>query len=438
MLIASAATLFAGILLLYFYLFHSSIKGTGFWGIGWILVSIGSVLYIFYPFTESYFLLVFAATIIVTGQTMYYAGVRAFLKKRINWYVVAGIPVIQFVQATVFNLNVSTHWLRMACFSAILAIISLLTIREFVLLNSKSYGFVKFSAILILSFLGITSLIRVGYVFINRPETLAQAGNSNVVMFLFYGMVQFILLFVFFTMITNELSTRLRKNIEDQKKLYSIIGHDLKSPVGTIEGVLNLINSGALTREEERRFLTELEKTTHTAGALLRNLLMWTKSQMDEFTPVIKQCDLNKIAEENLGIYSDRMTEKGIKLTFKSQNEISCSGDDTMIGTIIRNLVSNAMKFTPENGEVIVNCRQTSKFAEFRIFNSGEEISREQIEIILERKELVTTSGTDGEKGTGIGLLICQEFIDAMNGIFNINSTGLNGVEVIVRMPVND
>ena len=224
---------------------------------------------------------------------------------------------------------------------------------------------------------------------------------------------------------------------ETKNKLFSIIAHDLKNPFVSIYGFASIINDYALGKNDP-----ELESLANTMlyssiklVELIDNLAKWSRLQQHRIEPVFTNFDIiteiNNVVKQTM-VHSQL---KVINLTTDMDIQAFVFGDKEMIATIIRNILSNAIKFTPENGIIEIKCKTDQNFVEFAVKDSGIGISEERAEMILTGKKITSMDGTSKEKGTGLGLTICREFIQKNNGKFKIKSSLNSGAEFIVQFP---
>lgn len=204
----------------------------------------------------------------------------------------------------------------------------------------------------------------------------------------------------------------LRRTISNRDKMYSVIAHDLRSPMASIRMVLNLavsVVSPESVGEEIFSLLDKANRETEEAHDLLDNLLKWTKSQTGRLNVVYQDLDLDDIIPGVVDIFVMIAEMKKIKLQYiPSEEKISVRADNDMIKTVIRNFISNAIKFTPEGKGIEVYYKRDGDFVRICVQDHGVGISPERIDSIFHKGE--TTYGTGGEEGSGLGLQLCQDF----------------------------
>ena len=208
----------------------------------------------------------------------------------------------------------------------------------------------------------------------------------------------------------------LKKLNQVKDRLFSIISHDLRSPMNSLKGTLALIEMGVLERDEITHFSSELNKELSYVLELMENLLEWAKAQMEGMEAVIELIDVHRLVQKNIGLLSPGAEKKGVRMSSKVPENTKAYGDEEMIKLVVRNLLSNAIKFTPPDGLIQVQVKSYDGELEMAIMDNGVGMSPEKMERLFKVDTHFTTKGTNSEKGTGLGLLICKEFVEKNNG----------------------
>ena len=206
----------------------------------------------------------------------------------------------------------------------------------------------------------------------------------------------------------------LRKTIIGRDKLYSVIAHDLRSPMGSIKMVLNMLilNLPSDTIGPEMyELLTMANQTTEDVFSLLDNLLKWTKSQIGKLKVVYQDIDMVEVTEGVIEIFSMVAELKKISIRLKTPSKLEVYADIDMIKTVIRNLLSNAIKFSNEETEILVTVLEQEGMAVVSVKDSGCGIDEENQKKLLHTDTHFSTFGTNNEEGSGLGLLLCQDFV---------------------------
>ena len=217
----------------------------------------------------------------------------------------------------------------------------------------------------------------------------------------------------------------LRRTISNRDKMYSVIAHDLRSPMASIRMVLNLavnVVSKEVVGDEIFGLLDKANRESEETHDLLDNLLKWTKSQTGRLSVVYQELDLDDIVPGVVDIFRMIAEMKKIDLKYIPADEkLIVHADNDMIKTIIRNFLSNAVKFTPEGKAVEVFYKREGDFARISVRDHGGGIAPERVDTIFRTGE--TTYGTGGEEGSGLGLQLCQDFARKNGGDAHVEST---------------
>ena len=206
----------------------------------------------------------------------------------------------------------------------------------------------------------------------------------------------------------------LRKTIIGRDKLYSVIAHDLRSPMGSIKMVLNMLilNLPSDTIGPEMyELLTMANQTTEDVFSLLDNLLKWTKSQIGKLKVVYQDIDMVEVTEGVIEIFSMVAELKKISIRLETPSKLDVHSYIDMIKTVIRNLLSNAIKFSNEETEILVTVQEQEGMAVVSVKDSGCGIDEENQKKLLHTDTHFSTFGTNNEEGSGLGLLLCQDFV---------------------------
>ena len=230
----------------------------------------------------------------------------------------------------------------------------------------------------------------------------------------------------------------LLATISNRDKMYSVIAHDLRSPMASIRMVLNLIVT-AMSPEtigpELYDLLDKANRESEECHDLLDNLLKWTKSQTGRLNVVLQDLDLNDIIPGVVEIFDMIAQTKKIKLVYKGTDEpMMVKADNDMLKTIVRNFLSNAIKFSPEASSIEIVMTREDKFAKVSIIDHGVGIAQDRIDNIFHKGE--TTYGTGGEEGSGLGLQLCADFARKIGGDVKVESTLGSGSTFSVYVPL--
>lgn len=233
---------------------------------------------------------------------------------------------------------------------------------------------------------------------------------------------------------TEKRSEELERLNQVKDKFFSIISHDLRSPINALSGLLDLIDKGAVSSEELPKHIKELKARFNHTRALLNNLLDWTLLQMDKLNLQKARIDLKSIVDENIQLLGT-IPGKEIKLINKVSPHTIGFADSNTINLVIRNLITNAIKFTNDKGEVIVNAISQGNEWVVSVKDNGIGMPTEVLRILFDKTAPYTTRGTANEKGTGLGLILCKEFVEKNGGKIWVESAEDYGSTFYFTLP---
>jgi len=221
-------------------------------------------------------------------------------------------------------------------------------------------------------------------------------------------------------------------------KFFSIIAHDLKNPLQGLLSAAEVLNSyyDAFNEEKKKELIRRFYNSSQQFAALLKNLLTWSMSQQGKIKLTPQKIAIAEIIEENLDLVKENAGKKNITLSAELERNAFAWADKDMIRTVFRNLLSNAVKFTNRGGEVIVKTRIVENRIEIIIGDNGVGIDPEDIPNLFKVDTHITTKGTAGEKGTGLGLILCKEFVEKNNGTIDVVSTPGKGTTFTTSLPL--
>lgn len=228
----------------------------------------------------------------------------------------------------------------------------------------------------------------------------------------------------------------LEKLNRTKNKFFSIIAHDLKNPFHAISGFAMLLTTSFNEMEDKRKkeIIELIRSSSENAYNLLENLLQWARSQTNsiKYNPV--NTNIQELVEQNLYLLQASAESKDLTITSEI---IACNAfiDNQMINTVIRNLLSNAVKFSNSKGTISVTCKPENDQVMLKIADNGVGIPPENLERLFKIDQYYSTSGTEGESGTGLGLIICKEFVEKNKGEIKVESKPDKGTTFYVYLP---
>jgi len=231
---------------------------------------------------------------------------------------------------------------------------------------------------------------------------------------------------------------KLKESNLTKDKFFSILAHDLINPFNTMLGFSSLLVSNFKKYEpsKQEKFVNIIHHNLRNTYKLLDNLLLWARSQRGvvEFKP--ERLNLYLLLGETTGLLEQSAKNKNIDLENNMPVDINVYADKNMLSTILRNLISNAIKFTPKNGTIEIGYRKGKENRqEIYIKDSGLGVPKENLNRIFEVSENISTKGTEGETGTGLGLILCKEFVEKHGGKIWVESETGKGSEFIFTIP---
>jgi len=246
-----------------------------------------------------------------------------------------------------------------------------------------------------------------------------------------------------------ELNTNLEKKVEQRTlelkelnatkdKFFSIIAHDLKNPFNTLLGFSELLitNINEYNKGRIEEFINIIFQTSKNAYMLLENLLEWSRSQTGRLDMAPANIEIAELIDDNIDLNYNNTSNKKLELINKVDKDATAFADSNMIHTVIRNLLSNAIKYTEPGGKIEITSKISNNFIEVTVSDTGIGIKEENIKKLFRIDENFSTKGTGDETGTGLGLILCKEFVRKNGGEIWVNSTFGKGSDFTFKLPV--
>lgn len=219
-------------------------------------------------------------------------------------------------------------------------------------------------------------------------------------------------------------------------KFISVLAHDLRSPFNAILGFTEMLkNDAELTPDDKEMAISRLYSVSRTTFNLLEKMLEWSRIQSGSVKPVVKECNLIDLVEETIQVLEASSSLKNISIVFHSQHPVMVQADPDMILTVIRNILSNAIKFTRPGGKVEISAERIAESALIRIKDNGTGIPPSNLDTLFRPDQNYKSQGTVGEKGTGLGLILCSEYVHLHQGRITVTSEPGKGSEFTVELP---
>jgi len=246
-----------------------------------------------------------------------------------------------------------------------------------------------------------------------------------------------------------QISTALNKLSESEKelqtlnkskdKIFTVVAHDLRNPVAAVTGFSELLyeNFEQFPAETQKEYLLQIVQGTQRIQNLLENLLVWARAQMKAVKYEPDRVRLKDVVEECIRELKANLDHKKVACQVQIGDDCVVFADKTMLYTVFRNLIMNAVKFSFPGGRIWINSETADGRCTCTVSDEGIGIQPEIQEKIFDANEVVSTPGTTGESGSGLGLVICREFLEMNHGSITVESEPGNGASFIVQLPVN-
>ncbi|MCD4746164.1 MAG: hypothetical protein K8R58_07680 [Bacteroidales bacterium] len=242
---------------------------------------------------------------------------------------------------------------------------------------------------------------------------------------------------------TKELETQ-KKELQElnatKDKLFSILAHDLRSQIGNFKTVLDilLMKPDLIDKETTINILTDAKHSANYIFELLENILYWARLQKKEIKCKPENIEINQLIEENIKLFIPSANCKNIKLQLIDSNNLKINADKNMIIAVLRNLISNAVKFTDNDGRITIKSEKKDDYVEVSIIDTGVGISKDNLKKMFKPDIHFTTKGTAQEIGSGLGLILCKDFIEKNGGKIWVDSQQGKGSTFKFTIPKNN
>lgn len=229
----------------------------------------------------------------------------------------------------------------------------------------------------------------------------------------------------------------LKQNNRLKDKLFSIIAHDLRGPFQALLGLTELMKEDLKTLDEveKQKMVGHIHYSSKSLYELTENLLEWASLQTGRLKPLAEEFNLSELTQKIVGVQEQVAKQKNIQLSSEIPKGIEICADSNMVDTIFRNLISNAIKFTPEQGKVSISLTESADQVILSVADTGMGMSQEMVNKLLIVGNSRSRRGTNQEKGTGLGLIICKEMIEKHHGELSISSKPDKGSTFTVTLP---
>ncbi len=365
----------------------------------------------------------------------------------ISMVFLACLPLVYLNTQRKYKLAASIFFIQLTIAITLVSIFSILNYRkvspEALYVASGLLGLFFFNSIIKYLAFAITVLLFV-LIKLFKLKYWHERTNEDFVFGLINSLTTFFIVFIiailyrrFFDQYETIISKK-NKDLEllnaEKNKLFSIVAHDLRAPLGNLNQTLSLAAGGALTDTELSMIMKKLSENAVYTGEMLDNLLNWSNTQMKGKKVISGKFKINNIVSPIINQYQLLAEAKNIVIENNIADTVEVFADKNMIQLVVRNLISNAIKFSHRNGCVQLNAVNENNRVVVSITDTGMGMSQEDMDEIFTNITF-TRMGTEGEKGTGLGLPMCKEFVTQNNGAIWIDSQQGKGTTVSFSLP---
>ncbi len=414
----------------------TQVKGTREWAFGNIIGAIGIFLFAFNGSISDFFSLILSNTFIVLGVAYFLAGLWRFKEKKLNYVIFIGLPAFTFIQSYLF-----TNVIEIIEFRKILFTLAIL----FLMLNTsiEAFGPARRPLRIAMGISAISSMLysffmvlRIISVVKNPASPPLQSSPINLSIWIFTAVIQISNSIGFLMMFLYKQSMQFQSSLTGMQRFFSIMAHDLRSPIGTIAMIAGELQKNEKRDPEDQKQLVEsMKDSSVNTFNLLENLLEWGRNMIGDLHPQPTGFSLTRLLNEEIDLANHQAQTKQINIRKDFTAEIFAFADENMSHTIARNLLSNAIKFTPEGGSVLVFTEQNVRDSSFTVTDTGIGMSQEMLKKITNANFVASHAGTKGEQGYGLGLSFCQNLVEANHGELSIHSELGKGSSIKVKLP---
>jgi signal transduction histidine kinase len=231
-----------------------------------------------------------------------------------------------------------------------------------------------------------------------------------------------------------EKNKELQRMNDTKEKLFSIISHDLRSPIGQLKNSLDLVNREYISPETFQQISAKLSSEVDRLHSTLDNLLRWSISQLQGIKAAPERIALAYLLEQKLMVFKQMAEQKNIKLVLEDVNRYVWADPDHLL-LVLRNLLSNAIKYSYQNGQILIRSYAKDDRVIIEVIDKGMGMTEEVKASIFQHDNIISNTGTANEKGTGLGLKLCKEFIEKNDGEIRIESSEQKGTTFYISLP---
>jgi signal transduction histidine kinase len=227
----------------------------------------------------------------------------------------------------------------------------------------------------------------------------------------------------------------LTKANQVREKLLSVVSHDMRGPLNSLRGILDVYSQGGFSESEMKSLTGSIEENMSTTSLLMDNILLWTSGQLKGVSVNFSKIDMRVLVEEHIKIFKAIADRKNISLV-NSADQFEVNSDKQILSLVLRNMISNAIKFSFENGSVEISSQKDETSLVIHIKDNGKGMSQDVEKSLFQGNSAISTEGTSLEKGTGLGLALCYDYLRHLNGEISVQSEPNNGTTFTIRVPL--
>lgn len=313
----------------------------------------------------------------------------------------------------------------------------------YILLTEKGKTKIQFLTGYILALASLALLMRAFGAFLEVGTEMSSTNYMLILPLIFFLILNLVIPLLLIFILKEKDNLKLSELNKSKDKFFSIIAHDLRGPFGGLQqiGELLWLNKNKISEEKREKLTKALYQNSKNTFNLLDNLLKWASANAGLIIYEPSQLNLHKIVLNNLRLFNSQARLKNLTLRCNFDRELFVYADSDMIDTVIRNIISNAIKFTPNGGEIEIILDKVDKInntCTIAIVDNGIGMAKDSQLNVFEIDATVSTLGTDNENGTGLGLKLCKEFLTINKGTIWIESNDKTGTGVFISLPIEN
>lgn len=360
---------------------------------------------------------------------------RNFDSKHFKRYIL--IPVVLSIALIFFSTSSISN--RISAVSLSVAIIYALA--SYLLITEKGKTKIQYLSGYIFGLASLLLLIRSLSAYLNVEVEMSSKNYILILPLIFFLILNLIIPLLLIFILKEKDNLKLSELNKSKDKFFSIIAHDLKGPLGGLQQIGELLWLNNITSEKREKLTDVLYQNSKNTFVLLDNLLKWANANSGLIVYKPSRLNLNELVHNNVRLFKPQLKLKNIKLSCNFERDIFVYADSDMIDTVVRNIISNAIKFTSAKGNIEINLDKIDKATNtctIAIIDNGVGIDKDTQQKIFEIDSTLSTLGTNNEKGTGLGLKLCKEFLTLNKGIIWIEQNENKGTSVYISLPIEN